>query len=144
MLAKEVERSVRCDSPLAILMMDVDGFKLFNETYGHHAGDNVLRQVAQVLMRTCRTADIVGRYGGDEFMVILPETDREGAAFMANRILEELSRERLDRQAVETISRWSSAQVSPSVPMTASTEKGCSSVLRAHCSRQDNPPLASY
>ena len=103
MLAKEVERSVRYGSPLAILMMDVDGFKLFNETYGHHAGDNVLRQVAQVLMRTCRTADIVGRYGGDEFMVILPETDREGAASMANRILEELSQERVRTGSADDI-----------------------------------------
>ena len=95
MLAREVERSVSSDLPLAILMMDVDRFKLFNDTYGHHAGDNVLRQVAEVLTRAFGTAGIIGRYGGDEFMVILPETDREGAVSVVNRLLEDLSQERV-------------------------------------------------
>ena len=94
-LAKEVDRSVRSDSPLAILMMDVDRFKLFNDTYGHHAGDNVLRQVAEVLDRVFGTAGIIGRYGGDEFMVILPGTDREGAVSRVDRFLEDLSQERV-------------------------------------------------
>jgi diguanylate cyclase (GGDEF)-like protein len=94
-LTREVERSVRYGHPLSVLMMDVDGFKLFNDTYGHQAGDDVLRQVADVLRKTSRTGDIVSRYGGDEFVAILPNTDRDGAVSMADRILDSWSRERV-------------------------------------------------
>jgi diguanylate cyclase (GGDEF)-like protein len=94
-LAREVERAVRYGRSLAVLMMDIDGFKLFNDTYGHQAGDGVLRQVADLLAKTVRTGDIIGRYGGDEFMAILPETDRSGAVLVAGRILEAFSRERV-------------------------------------------------
>lgn len=94
-LSKEVERGVRHGHPLAVLMMDIDGFKLFNDTYGHQAGDNVLRRVADVLRRTTRTSDIIARYGGDEFVVVLPNTDRAGAVSMVDRITEAFSRERV-------------------------------------------------
>jgi diguanylate cyclase (GGDEF)-like protein/putative nucleotidyltransferase with HDIG domain len=94
-LTREVERSVRYGHPLALLMMDVDGFKLFNDTYGHQAGDGVLRQVAGVLTKMMRTGDFIGRYGGDEFMAILPHTDRDGATSMAKRTLEAFSLEKL-------------------------------------------------
>jgi diguanylate cyclase (GGDEF)-like protein len=94
-LAKEVERSVRHGHPLAVLMMDVDGFKLLNDTYGHQAGDDVLRQVADVLTKMVRTGDVIGRYGGDEFMAVLPDTDRDGATLLAKRMLEAVSLERV-------------------------------------------------
>jgi diguanylate cyclase (GGDEF)-like protein len=94
-LSKEVERSVRYGHPLAVLMMDIDGFKLFNDTHGHQAGDDVLRRVADVLRKATRTSDVIARYGGDEFMVILPNTNRDGAVSMANRITEAFSRERV-------------------------------------------------
>lgn len=94
-LAKEVERSVRYDHPLAVLMMDIDGFKLLNDTYGHQAGDDVLRHVADLLTKMVRTGDVIGRYGGDEFMSVLPDTDRDGATLMAKRMLEAISLERV-------------------------------------------------
>jgi diguanylate cyclase (GGDEF)-like protein/putative nucleotidyltransferase with HDIG domain len=64
-------------------MIDLDGFKLFNDTYGHPAGDQIVRQVAELLEHNVRSMDVVGRYGGDEFIVVLPETDAEGAKAVA-------------------------------------------------------------
>ena len=101
-LTRELDRSLHSDRPLAVLMMDIDGFKLFNETHGRQKGDRVLRQVADALRKslrgtatTGRPSDIVGRYGGDEFVAILPETDRDGAVSVANRILAVVSLERV-------------------------------------------------
>jgi len=92
-LASEVERSRRHSHSMAVLMMDIDGLKLFNDTYGHQEGDRVLKQVATALKRELRPHDIVGRYSGDEFMAILPETNRDDAVSCANRLLEAVSRE---------------------------------------------------
>lgn len=72
--------------------IDLDNFKGVNDQLGHSVGDQVLRSVAEVLMRTARTTDIVGRLGGDEFAVFLPETQRDGAVIMFSRIYDELSR----------------------------------------------------
>jgi diguanylate cyclase (GGDEF)-like protein len=94
-LAKEVERSLRYNRPVTIMMMDIDGFRLFNDTYGYQEGDRVLKQVAKVLERESRSNDIVGRYGGDEFMAILPETGRDEGVSSANRLFEALSHERV-------------------------------------------------
>jgi diguanylate cyclase (GGDEF)-like protein len=92
-LASEVERSRRHSHSMAVLMMDIDGLKLFNDTYGHQEGDRVLKQVAAALKRELRPHDIVGRYSGDEFMAILPETNRDDAVSCAKRLLEAVSRE---------------------------------------------------
>ncbi len=92
-LAAEVDRSRRHSHSMAVLMMDVDGLRLFNDTYGHQEGDRVLKQVAVALKRELRPHDIVGRYSGDEFMAILPETNRDDAVSCANRLLEAVSRE---------------------------------------------------
>jgi two-component system chemotaxis family response regulator WspR len=71
----EWKRAMRSRSPLSILMIDVDHFKLYNDTYGHLAGDDVLRKVAAAIKQCCRrSADLAARYGGEEFVVILPET----------------------------------------------------------------------
>jgi len=94
-LGKEVERSLRYGRPVTLMMMDIDGFRLFNDTYGHQEGDRVLKQVAKVLERELRSVDIVGRYGGDEFMAILPESDRDEGVSCANRLFEALSHERV-------------------------------------------------
>lgn len=102
-LTRELERSLRYGHSLAVLMMDIDEFKLFNDTHGHQAGDRVLMQVADVLRKTSRASDIIGRYGGDEFMVILPETDRDGAASVANRMLEVFSLERVHTEHGEDL-----------------------------------------
>ena len=85
-LAKEIERSSRFDRPLALLMLDLDLFKGVNDTFGHQRGDAVLIEVAGRILAKCRDVDTVCRYGGEEFVVILPETDAEGAAKLAERI----------------------------------------------------------
>jgi diguanylate cyclase (GGDEF)-like protein len=89
-LALEVERSQRSGLPLSLLMLDVDHFKQFNDTFGHPAGDEVLRQLARVLADTRRANDVVARYGGEEFVVVLPETGDEGAQHLAGRVCESI------------------------------------------------------
>lgn len=82
----EFSRSKRNKSPISMLMFDLDHFKEINDTYGHIAGDQVLRTLAGRCMSTIRGADLVGRIGGDEFSILLPETDSVGAYTMAERI----------------------------------------------------------
>ena len=79
-------------SSFAVVMMDLNNFKFFNDTYGHLTGDDVLRAVAQTLSVACRESDVVGRYGGDEFIAILPESDVAGAREVCARIVDELDR----------------------------------------------------
>lgn len=76
---------------LAIIIADVDDFKLYNDTYGHLAGDSALRSLAEALSGACRPTDIIGRYGGDEFMLILPNTNERGALKVAERLLERVA-----------------------------------------------------
>ena len=87
-LAEEVVRAVRTRRPLSVMMLDLDDFKLVNDTFGHVYGDRVLVHVADLIRSTFRQSDIGARYGGDEFALILPETDRDGAARAARRILD--------------------------------------------------------
>lgn len=93
-LHTELERHIRVDKPMSVLMMDLDNFKLFNDTYGHPAGDEVLKRVSGLLRKSCRETDTVARYGGDEFLVILPETALRQAVRCAERIQANLARER--------------------------------------------------
>ena len=81
-----MERAGRYDRPLAVAFVDIDLFKAVNDTYGHEAGDVVLRGVAATLRANLRSADTLGRYGGEEFMVILPETDAVAAAALAEKL----------------------------------------------------------
>jgi diguanylate cyclase (GGDEF)-like protein len=82
----EFERAQRFKHPLAMLMFDVDNFKMVNDTYGHRAGDQVLKTVAGRCLEQLRGIDIISRFGGDEFMVLLPETNIEGAKTVAGRL----------------------------------------------------------
>lgn len=84
----EVSKARRYGRDLAVLMIDLDGFKSLNDHHGHLAGDQVLREIAEVIDACCRDCDLAARYGGDEFAVILPETDRSGADRTARRIAE--------------------------------------------------------
>ncbi len=85
-LEQEVRRSIRYGSPLSILIFDVDDFKDVNDTYGHLAGDAVLAQMGRLLQGGVRSIDSVGRYGGEEFLAILPETEAESAVAIGDRL----------------------------------------------------------
>ncbi|MGK2850434.1 MAG: GAF domain-containing protein [Candidatus Limnocylindrales bacterium] len=87
-LGEEVVRSQRGRRPLSVLMLDLDDFKLVNDTFGHLFGDRVLTWTAELIRSSLRASDIPARYGGDEFAVILPETDADEARVVADRILE--------------------------------------------------------
>jgi diguanylate cyclase (GGDEF)-like protein len=83
---EELIRSNRRTQPLSLLMLDIDYFKVYNDTYGHLVGDEVLRTVAQVIRSCLREVDVIGRYGGEEFGVLLPDTDEHGANYVAERV----------------------------------------------------------
>lgn len=85
-LERELSRARRYDRPMALLMFDIDHFKQCNDTYGHRAGDHVLREMALVVRDRARKVDVVARYGGEEFAIILPEIDLEGATQFAESI----------------------------------------------------------
>lgn len=82
----ELERSQRYGSPLSCVVLDIDFFKRINDTFGHPIGDTVLKGVAACLSEQCRSSDVSCRYGGEEFCVLLPETDEAGAAAWADRL----------------------------------------------------------
>lgn len=87
-LDRDVARAVRAGESYALMMLDIDHFKAVNDTHGHHAGDQVLCHVAAVLRARLRAQDLVGRYGGEEFMLLLPNTTLGGAAALAETLRE--------------------------------------------------------
>ena len=91
-LEGEIKRAERGGHSLAVLMLDIDCLKLINDTHGHRAGDDALKLVASALVGACRATDIVGRYGGDEFLAILPETTAVEAERVALRVQEEIAK----------------------------------------------------
>ncbi len=95
-LFNEIERANRYERPLSVAFVDLDHFKAVNDTYGHAAGDTVLRGVAQALQANLRATDMVGRYGGEEFMLLLTETDVEEGAVLAEKLRTIVARERFD------------------------------------------------
>ncbi len=95
-LEEEFKRSQRFGHPLSLIMLDIDDFKAFNDTCGHVRGDEVLKGVSGVIRQNLREMDIAARYGGEEFVVLLPETESEGAVAVAERIRQQV--EQLDWQ----------------------------------------------
>lgn len=91
-LKEEVERGVRHNRIFSLVMIDVDNFKVYNDKFGHQAGDRVLQEVSQLLNAVTRTTDSVSRYGGDEFAMILPETTKDRAKDVALRIKKDINR----------------------------------------------------
>lgn len=89
-LGRELKRSIRYGRPLSVIMLDLDKFKSLNDRYGHLFGDLVLKKTALAITSACRQTDFVGRYGGDEFIVILPETGEEETSVVAGRARERI------------------------------------------------------
>ncbi|MCI0490289.1 MAG: sensor domain-containing diguanylate cyclase [Blastocatellia bacterium] len=94
MLDNEIRRARRYGSPVSIVFMDLDGFKLVNDAYGHRAGSATLTEVARIIMNAVREADFVARYGGDEFVIMLPETSAKRAVEVAERVRSEITAHR--------------------------------------------------
>ena len=86
LLEKEIERARRYSETISLLLLDLDDFKQVNDVFGHQKGDEVLVQLADIIRETIRTMDIAGRYGGEEFALILPETDMAAAVQSAERL----------------------------------------------------------
>jgi len=85
-LGEEITRARRFDRPLSLVIFDLDDFKILNDTYGHLAGDQILREIAELLLVTIRSIDIACRYGGDEFVVIMPETEGKDCICFTHRL----------------------------------------------------------
>ncbi|MEP5763484.1 MAG: diguanylate cyclase [Halieaceae bacterium] len=83
---REYERQKRSGAPLSLVMIDIDHFKQVNDKYGHVAGDQMIREISDLLTESNRTSDVVGRYGGEEFGLLLPDTDEKGALQIAERL----------------------------------------------------------
>lgn len=91
LLDNEIKRSARYKHHISLLMMDIDNFKSINDTYGHQAGDEMLKKIANVIQATIRKIDMASRYGGEEFALILPETHKENARKIAERLRKKIS-----------------------------------------------------
>jgi len=108
-LRTEIQRAKRYRHPLSVAMIDLDHFKLYNDKNGHVRGDKLLKKIAKIFKRSTREIDFVGRYGGEEFIIIFPETEYKGAVIVAERI----------RKAVEE-ARFAKEQVMPKGQVTIS------------------------
>ncbi len=85
-LTEEFERTKRYAQPLSCVMIDLDGFKQINDTYGHLEGDKLLKDVSRIIKKSIRSSDLLARYGGDEFVLLLPQTPSDKACLLAERI----------------------------------------------------------
>jgi diguanylate cyclase (GGDEF)-like protein len=106
-LARELARAARDGSPLSVIMADVDHFKRVNDSFGHPAGDAVLNGVVRGMRSALRPYDAIGRYGGEEFLVVLPRCDAASARTIAERM-----RRRVESEPVETTASMVSATLS--------------------------------
>ena len=97
-LEREFARHQRYDNPVSLVIFDIDHFKRVNDTYGHQTGDEVIRETARITSQLVRETDFAGRYGGEEFVVLLPGTTLDGAAQFAERLRSTIERQQLDYQ----------------------------------------------
>jgi diguanylate cyclase (GGDEF)-like protein/PAS domain S-box-containing protein len=117
---KEFSRAARYGHPLSVLMLDIDHFKRINDSHGHDAGDQVLKAVADAFRRELRDSDVLGRFGGEEFGVILPNTSRGGAAAVGERL-----RARID--ALRLAGDWD-GDITPKVSVGVACAQGTSRI----------------
>lgn len=103
-LEKETQRSKRYKNYFSVIMFDIDWFKKINDTYGHQAGDSVLKEISLLLKKSIRPTDIPGRWGGEEFMILCPETDLKEAEILGNRICSLVAKHQFTINAHVTIS----------------------------------------
>jgi diguanylate cyclase (GGDEF)-like protein len=97
--AQEIQRSMRYKRPLSLLMVDIDHFKNVNDRYGHQIGDQVLCNLVLLCQKQLRTIDTLGRYGGEEFVVLMPETASEGAMVASERLLGKIEEMKINTSA---------------------------------------------
>ncbi|MFL5918649.1 MAG: diguanylate cyclase [Gaiellaceae bacterium] len=115
-LDAEIERARRFDSPLTIVLADLDNFKQVNDEFGHHGGDVVLRAFADLIRSHVRDVDVSGRIGGEEFAIVLPETDCEGAARVAERMRHSLNTVAIsiaEERAIHVAASFGVAELTP-------------------------------
>lgn len=94
-LEMEIEKAKRGKNEMSLIMIDIDDFKKINEKYGHIQADDILVQLAKVMSKTIRKYDIISRFGGEEFMIILPETSLQNAKRFSDRLKQKISKDKL-------------------------------------------------
>jgi diguanylate cyclase (GGDEF)-like protein len=122
-LRREAKRASRSGRPLSLLFLDLDGFKGINDTHGHQAGSRALVEAAAVIRRCARETDVVARFGGDEFALILPDTGSEGAAAVGDRVRERLCAHPFLEEAGLTVRLTASVGVATLPDVAASAEE---------------------
>lgn len=115
LLIVELERIIRYGKPMSVIFLDVDNFKSYNDTFGHVAGDIVLQKTAEIIKNSIRLVDVAGRYGGEEFVIILPGTPAEGALAVAERIRKTIESYPFPRRKVTVSMGVASAQKNDSL-----------------------------
>jgi diguanylate cyclase (GGDEF)-like protein len=118
-ISKELDRARRYKHPLALLMVDIDHFKRINDTYGHEVGDQAIVAVAGALSAAMRSIDLVARFGGEEFVLLMPEASLETAGGAAERLRETVAQLRIDLDGGLTVSLTISVGVAASYPQDA-------------------------
>lgn len=103
-LENEIKRARRFKQTFSFVMLDVDNLKVHNDRHGHISGSQVLKEIAAIIKSSCREIDLVSKYGGDEFGVILPQTKLSGAGKVAQRVLESVRQHRFDGTRIDMIS----------------------------------------
>lgn len=146
-LALNWELALRNQSPLGLIMCDIDHFKFYNDHYGHQAGDECIKEVTAAIKRACtREVDMVARYGGEEFCVVLPDTDDQGAIEVANRIRTEINRLALKHEKSEKGIVTLSQGIASWIPASHQTAAGLISAADTllYLSKQNGRDKFSY
>lgn len=100
LLQLEIEKAKATSIPLSLIALDIDDFKVYNDTLGHQAGDNILKELAQLLKNQSRKMDFVCRYGGEEFVIILPQTDKKEAFLIAERLRQDIEKHKFTQEEI--------------------------------------------